>query len=198
MKFNTFISILGLFFFSFQVLAGKNKAPDFKLIAAETNAQVSLSDFKNKLIVLEWLNHGCPFIRKHYDGGNMQKLQKIYGDKGVVWLSIISSAVGKQGHVDVKDALRDKKRYQSHSTFILLDPQGKVGKLYKAKVTPHMFIISKEGEIVYQGAIDDQPDAEISSLKIAKNYVSQALDELLRDKKVSIKSTRPYGCSVKY
>ena len=198
MKFKLFFLLVSIFSYSSYSEEGPLKASDFTLTAAEGNAQVSLSDFAGKIIVLEWLNHGCPFIRKHYDGKNMQKLQEKYTKKGVVWLSVISSAPGKQGFVDAEKALKEKSQYGSKATHILLDPTGKVGKLYGAKTTPHMFIINKNKEIAYQGAIDDQADAEISSLSNAKNFVALALDELLAGKEVSVQSTKAYGCSVKY
>ena len=120
-------------------------------------------------MVLEWLNHGCPFIRKHYDSKNMQNLQKKYTAKDVVWLSIISSAPGKQGHVDKKSAEKEMKENDSGATHVLLDPTGEVGKLYKAQTTPHMYIINQKGELVYQGAIDSKPDANQDSIASAQN-----------------------------
>lgn len=172
-------------------------APAFELKSA-SGKTVKLSDFKGKTIVLEWLNHGCPFVRKHYDTNNMQMLQKKYTDKGVVWLSIISSAEGKQGYVDEAGALKDKESNKAFSTEILLDPKGIVGKAYEAKTTPHMFIIDENQTIVYQGAIDNKPDTEKESIKGAQNYLAAGLDEVLSKKKVSIVNTKSYGCSVKY
>lgn len=172
-------------------------APAFELKSA-SGKTVKLSDFKGKTIVLEWLNHGCPFVRKHYDTNNMQMLQKKYTDKGVVWLSIISSAEGKQGYVDEAGALKDKESNKAFSTEILLDPKGIVGKAYEAKTTPHMFIIDENQTIVYQGAIDNKPDTEKESIKGAQNYLAAGLDEVLSKKKVSIANTKSYGCSVKY
>jgi peroxiredoxin len=172
-------------------------APDFKLKAA-SGKEVSLSDYKEKIVVLEWKNHGCPFVVKHYDSGNMQSIQKKYTDKDVVWFSVISSAPGKQGHVDEKQALAEKTQYKSAATDVLLDPTGKVGKMYGAKTTPHMYIVDKGGKLVYQGAIDNRPDAEQESVKIAKNYVSSALDEIIAGKAVTQGTTNSYGCSVKY
>lgn len=174
-------------------------APDFSLTGLNTkNKEIKLSDFKGKIVVLEWLNHGCPFVRKHYDSGNMQGLQKKYVDKNVIWLSIISSAPGKQGHVDEEGALKEKQANKSGATDILLDPTGKVGKLYGAKTTPHMYIIDKNGTLAYQGAIDDKADTDVTSIKSAKNFVSTALDELMSDKKIARHTTKSYGCSVKY
>lgn len=186
------IVLLALISFSTYALETGIKAPDFTL------GKVKLSDFKGKIVVLEWLNHGCPFVRKHYDSGNMQALQKKYVEKNVVWLSIISSAPGKQGHVDEKGAIAEKTSNKSSATDILLDPTGKVGQLYGAKTTPHMYIIDKEGTLVYQGAIDDRADTDQSSIPAAKNYVASALDELMSGKKISRHTTQSYGCSVKY
>src|SRR5262245_4578053 len=133
------IALLALISFSAFALETGTEAPDFTL------STKTLSDYKGKIVVLEWLNHGCPFVRKHYDSGNMQSLQKKYTEKGIVWLSIISSAPGKQGHVDEKGAQADKTSNKSVATAILLDTDGKVGQLYGAKTTPHMYIIDKNG-----------------------------------------------------
>lgn len=176
---------------SFALETGK-AAPDFTL------GDVKLSNLKGKVVVLEWLNHGCPFVRKHYDSGNMQSLQTKYTAKNVVWLSIISSAEGKQGYVDAAGAAADKTKYKSAASNILLDPTGKVGMLYGAKTSPHMYIINKEGTLVYQGAIDDKPDTDQASIKLAKNYVSEALDLTLEGKNVAHGTTKSYGCAVKY
>ncbi|MBA2405560.1 MAG: redoxin family protein [Bdellovibrionales bacterium] len=174
-------------------------APDFTLKSAGTkDGEIKLSNFKGKVVVLEWLNHGCPFVRKHYDSGNMQNLQKKYVSKNVIWLSVISSAPGKQGYVTADEARKDVVTNKSGATNILLDPTGKVGQLYEAKTTPHMFIINKEGILAYQGAIDDKPDTDKESVKSAKNYVSEALDLIFADKKVTQATTKAYGCGVKY
>lgn len=174
-------------------------APDFSLKSAgPKDGEVKLSAFKGKVVVLEWLNHGCPFVRKHYDSGNMQKLQTKYVAKNVIWLSIISSAEGKQGFVNSEEARRDMVKNKSGATNVLLDPTGKVGQLYEAKTTPHMFIVDKEGKLAYQGAIDDKPDADQASVTSAKNYVAEALDLILENKKVSQATTKSYGCGVKY
>ena len=183
---------------SFALESGK-QAPDFKLAGAGTkDGEMSLSQFKGKIVVLEWLNHGCPFVRKHYDSGNMQALQKKYVGQNVIWLSIISSAPGKQGHVDAAGAREDVVKNKSGATTVLLDPAGSVGKLYEAKTTPHMYIIDKDGKLAYQGAIDDKPDTEQSSIAGAKNYVAEALDLIIAGKPVSAHTTKAYGCGVKY
>lgn len=172
-------------------------APDFSLAAA-SGKTVKLSDYKGKTVVLEWLNHGCPFVRKHYDSGNMQALQKTYTGKGVVWLSIISSAEGKQGHVDAKGALADKTENKSHATDVLLDPTGATGMAYGAKTTPHMYVINPKGILVYQGAIDDKASTDVADVKTAKNYVAQALDATMQGRSPAQAQTKSYGCSVKY
>lgn len=183
---------------AFALETGK-PAPDFKLKnAGGKDAEIKLSSFKGKVVVLEWLNHGCPFVRKHYDSGNMQKLQAKYVGKNVVWLSIVSSAPGKQGFVNAEEALQEMHKHKSAATNVLLDPTGEVGKLYEAKTTPHMFIINKDGILAYQGAIDDQPDTEQSSIPNAKNYITEALDLILANKNVGQATTKAYGCGVKY
>lgn len=172
-------------------------APDFS--GKDTLGKAhSLSMYKGKIVVLEWLNHQCPFVRKHYDGKKMQELQKTYRQKGIIWLSIISSAPGKQGYCTPEEADRLTEENGAAPTAVLLDPEGEIGHLYEAKTTPHMFIIDKNGELVYDGAIDDIRSARIDDLKTATNYVQKALDELLDGKKVSVQTSQPYGCSVKY
>jgi hypothetical protein len=194
------IALLALLssFTCFGLETGK-PAPDFKLGGAGTkDGEISLSQFKGKIVVLEWLNHGCPFVRKHYDSGNMQALQKKYVGQNAIWLSIISSAPGKQGHVDAVGAREDMVKNNSGATTVLLDPTGKVGKLYEAKTTPHMYIVDKEGKLAYQGAIDDQPDTDKNSVAGAKNYVAEALELIIAGKPVSAHTTKAYGCGVKY
>jgi peroxiredoxin len=176
-----------------------NQAPDFTLNSAGTkDGIVKLSSYKGKVVVLEWLNHGCPFVRKHYESGNMQKLQAKYTAKNVIWFSVVSSAPGKQGHVTADEARQEVIKHKGAASNVLLDPTGEVGKLYEAKTTPHMFIINKEGMLAYQGAIDDQPDTEQSSIPKAKNYVAEALDLILANKPVAQSTTKAYGCGVKY
>lgn len=185
-------------FSSFALTTGE-AAPNFTLPGLNPKSKdVSLSDFKGKIVVLEWLNYGCPFVRKHYDSGNMQALQRKYTGENMIWLSIISSAPGKQGHADRDGAIKDKTENKSSATDVLLDPTGKVGQLYGAKTTPHMYIINKEGKLVYQGAIDDRADTDKDSIPAAKNYVASALAEIMAGKKVTAHTTKAYGCSVKY
>jgi alkyl hydroperoxide reductase subunit AhpC len=196
---NLFLSLALLLPLTSFALTTGEKAPDFTLQGLNPKSKnVTLSDFKGKIVVLEWLNHGCPFVRKHYDSGNMQSLQRKYTGQNVIWLSIVSSAPGKQGYVTEKEALEEKNKNQSAATDILLDPTGKVGNLYGAKTTPHMYIINKEGVLVYQGAIDSAPDTDKASVASAKNYVASALDEMMLRKKITAHTTKAYGCSVKY
>lgn len=159
---------------------------------------VSLADYKGKTVVLEWLNKGCPYVKKHYGSGNMQTLQKEWTGKGVVWLSVVSSAEGKQGHVDGAEADADTKESGASPSKVLLDPSGAVGKLYGAKTTPHMYVVDKAGVLRYAGAIDSNSSADPKTIASAENYVSSALEAVLAGKKVKRASTKPYGCSVKY
>jgi hypothetical protein len=172
-------------------------APEFTLTDSAGTSH-KLSDFKGKVVVLEWLNHGCPFVKKHYDEGNMQKLQKKYTGEGVVWLSIVSSAPGKQGHMTAEDTNKTKEEKGAAPTAVLLDEDGKVGQLYEAKVTPELFIINPEGALVYAGGIDDKKSTDPADIATSTNFVAQALDEILAGKPVSMAKTAAYGCSVKY
>jgi peroxiredoxin len=159
---------------------------------------VRLDAFKGKYVVLEWVNFQCPFVRKHYGSGNMQKLQKKYTDEGVVWLSICSSAPGKQGHVTGSEAKALVEEKGAAPSRFLLDPRGKVGKSYGAKTTPHMFVIDPKGTVVYNGAIDDKPSTNQADIATAKNYLTAALDASMSGEKVEVAASQPYGCSVKY
>jgi len=164
----------------------------------QTGATRSLDAYKGKWVVLEWVNHECPFVKKHYGSGNMQKTQAAAEAKGAVWLSVNSSAPGKQGAMDGKLATSLTSSKHATPTAVLLDPEGTVGRAYGAKTTPHMFVIDPKGTIVYAGAIDDKPSTDPGDVPGAKNYVLAALDEAMAGKPVSVTSTQPYGCSVKY
>lgn len=188
------ISILGFRASGVEVGA---PAPNFTL-PATTGKTFTLDAFKGKFVVLEWTNNGCPYVRKHYGSGNMQALQKWATEKGVIWLSIVSSAEGKQGYVTAEEGQALVKSQGINSTAYLLDPQGRVGRLYGAKSTPHMFVIDPKGTVIYNGAIDDTPTARPADIKTAKNYVRAALEEALSGKPVSIATSQPYGCSMKY
>lgn len=172
-------------------------APDFSL-KDTAGTEHSLSDFKGKIVVLEWTNYGCPFVKKHYESGNMQKLQKTYTGKGVVWLSICSSAKGKQGYFTAEEWPKKLKAWDVKCTALMPDPTGKVGKMYGAKTTPHMYVIDGDGKLAYQGAIDDNRSWDPKTIEGATNYVAEVLDALLAGDKVKVTETKPYGCSVKY
>jgi peroxiredoxin len=158
----------------------------------------SLGDFKGKFVVLEWFNHECPFVRKHYSKGNMQGLQKEYTAKGVVWLSINSSAQGKQGYLTPEEANAVMAEKGAASTATILDSRGVLGRLYGARTTPHMFVVDPKGMLIYAGAIDDTDSTKPDDIPRSTNYVKQALDEAMAGKQVTNGDTEPYGCSVKY
>jgi peroxiredoxin len=192
--------LMTLFLTSATTLSGaeaEKKAPDFTLKDLDGKER-SLSDFKGKIVVLEWTNYECPFVKKHYGSGNMQALQKKYTGKGVVWLSICSSAPGKQGNLTLEQWRKRSKQAKSLATAILPDPTGATGKKYGAKTTPHMFVIDAKGDLVYQGAIDDKRSWDPKTIKGATNYVAQALDATLKGDAVPTNATKSYGCSVKY
>jgi peroxiredoxin len=172
-------------------------APNFSLKDL-SGKEHQLSDLKGKYVVLEWVNFGCPFVKKHYGSENMQGLQRQFVDKGVVWLSICSSAPGKQGNESPSAAKEGLAKFGSHATAYLVDADGKVGKLYGAKTTPQMFVIDPEGVLIYSGAIDDKPTPDPKTVASAKNFVQAALNEAASGKTISVSSTKPYGCSVKY
>jgi len=174
-----------------------DKAPDFTATDS-LGVSHSLSEFAGKFVVLEWHNNGCPYVRKQYGSGNMQKLQKQWTARGVVWLTVISSAPGKQGYVTAAEENAYLKQEGAVPTAALLDPDGRLGHLYDAKTSPHMFLVDRSGTLIYNGAIDDQPTPDPASVPIAKNYLAQALDEAMAGKAVSVPASRPYGCSVKY
>ena len=172
-------------------------APNFKLVDSN-NKEHSLSDFKDKVVVLEWINFDCPFVQKHYNSKNMQSLQLKYTKQDVIWLTVCSSNKGKQGNFNNDEINKRIKNHNAKMTAYLVDADGKVGKMYGAKTTPHMYIINKDSKLVYAGGIDDKASTDLEDIKGAKNYVSLALDELLAVKNVSVQSSKPYGCSVKY
>lgn len=172
-------------------------APAFT--AKDTNGKtVSLADLKGKTVVLEWSNHECPFVKKHYSGNNMQALQKKWTGQDVVWLTVISSPVGEQGYVDAAQANRLTAERGAAPSAVLLDPKSQIARAYGATVTPHMYVIDKTGKLAYAGGIDDKPSTRIDDLKGAKNFVDSALTELAQGKAVSTTTARPYGCTVKY
>lgn len=172
-------------------------APGFTSVDSNGKQQ-KLTDYKGKYVVLEWHNQGCPYTKKHYDSGNMQRLQKEWTAKGVIWLTVISSAPGKQGFVTPAQENEYVKKMNAVPTAVLMDPAGTLGRLYDAKTTPQMYIIDPKGTLVYQGAIDDKPTSDASDIPGAKNYVNAALTQIMAGKPVSEPATRPNGCSVKY
>ena len=172
-------------------------APEFTLKDGSGQSH-ALSSLRGKYVVLEWVNFGCPFVNKHYGSGNMQKLQKAYTGKGVVWLSVNSSGQGKQGYYPAAELAGVLKDKGAAATAYLLDTDGKVGHLYGARTTPHMFVIDPKGTLVYAGGIDDKPSTDQADIAGATNYVAAALDQSLAGQKVATAVTKPYGCSVKY
>src|SRR6202167_6866485 len=172
-------------------------APDFTATASNGKS-VHLADYRGKYVVLEWHNNGCPYVGKHYKSGNMQRLQKQWTSQGVVWLTILSSAPGKQGFVDANEENDYLAKMQAAPTAALLDPTGQVGHLYDAKTSPQMIVINPQGVVIYDGAIDDKPTTDLEDVPTATNYVNLALEQSIAGKQVETPTTRPYGCSVKY
>ena len=181
----------------FAQVVSNQSAPNF-ILTDTYGKKHSLSDYKGKYVVLEWFNPDCPFVKKHYNSGNMPKLQKDYTAKGVIWLSIDSSAAGEEGNYPPEGLNQFMKDKGGVPTAVFADADGRVGHLYDAQTTPHMFVINPQGILIYQGAIDDTPGTDIDDLKTAKNYVSAALDAAMNGKPVAVSSTKSYGCSVKF
>jgi peroxiredoxin len=172
-------------------------APDF--VGTDSNGKrLALKDFQGKIVVLEWSNNQCPFVGKQYRSGNMQSLQKEATGEGVVWLTILSSAPGEQGNVTAAEANELTRSRGAAPSAVILDPIGVIGHAYGARTTPHMFIIDKNGTLVYMGGIDDKPTTDVADIPTAKNYVRLALTAVLSGKPVQDAVTRPYGCSIKY
>jgi len=172
-------------------------APPFT-VTDTRGEEVSLASLKGKNVVLEWTNADCPFVHKHYDSGNMQKTQYYAEHGGAVWISVISSAKGKQGFVSDDEANAISKKRYARMTHIIRDPEGTLGHLYGAKTTPHIFVIDAKGIVAYQGAMDSKATADPADIKSATNYVTAALDALAAGKRPEPGTTQPYGCSVKY
>ena len=172
-------------------------APDFS--ATDSDGKVHrLTDFRGKTVVLEWTNSDCPYTRKHYSSGNMQNLQELARQRGVIWLSVISSAPGKQGYVSGPEADALSRSRHAVPTAVLLDPSGDLGRLYHAKTTPHMFVIDPRGELKYMGGIDSLATPDVADIPRAEPYLKEALLAVVDDKPVAHPVTRPYGCSIKY
>src|SRR5438477_681300 len=172
-------------------------APDFSLPDAGGKTH-RLSEYKGKYVVLEWFNPECPFVKKHYGGGNMQKLQGEFTGKGVVWLTIDSNAPGTEGSITAEQAKKIMDSWKTKQTALVLDPESKIAKLYGAKNTPNMVIINQDGKIVYEGAIDSKATPNPADIPSSTNYVKSALDESLGGKPISNAQTKPYGCHITY
>lgn len=172
-------------------------APDFTMVDT-MGKEVSLTELRGKTVVLEWTNHGCPYVRKHYESDNMQALQKEATADEVVWVSVISSAPGKQGYVSADEGNSLSTERGAAPSHLLLDPEGTLGRDYDARTTPHMYVINPAGELVYMGGIDDKPTADKADIDGAQNHVRSALGDLKKGQPVATPTSRPYGCSVKY
>ena len=200
MKF--FVMLAVSLMFSVQALSAAkvgSKAPQFASTDVLAGESFDLKAQKGKWVVLEWYNKDCPYVKKHYGSGNMQKLQSKYTEKGVQWVTIISSAEGKQGHFASADvATKVVADHGIKASAMILDPSGMIGKKYGAKTTPHMYVINPEGQLVYNGAIDDNDSANPAVIKDSKNYIVAALDQGMSGQAIKKSSTTPYGCSVKY
>ncbi len=197
---NSIVGILATLIFVFASIAkpvNDQSAPGFSGVTM-TGETISLSDFIGQPVILEWTNHECPYVRKHYISGNMQKTQRATTEAGAVWISIISSAPGEQGHVSAEQAQRLTTERGVYADHVVLDPEGVIGRLYEAKTTPHMFLIDQSGVLKYQGAIDDKPSANPRSLDGATNHVLGAWSEFVDGEEINLAQTKPYGCSVKY
>lgn len=198
-----FALILGVSFLTPSLSNAANKAiigetaPDFSVLTT-SGETFTLSEYKDKIVILEWTNHQCPFVRKHYDSNNMQDLQKELTDKGAVWVSIVSSAKGKQGHITPGEANAITTDESAAPSFKILDESGEIGKLFGAKTTPHMYVINAGGALAYNGAIDDDSSPYADRAKGANNYIRAAFNDLTNGNDVQVAETRPYGCSVKY
>jgi peroxiredoxin len=194
-----YVLALVLVNFSLTALAARVGEPAPNFTATDSQGKThTLAAYHGRFVVLEWHNEGCPYTQKHYDSGNMERLQKEWTQKGIVWLTVISSAPGTQGYVTAAQENDFLRRMNAAPTAALLDPAGELGHLYSAKTTPHMFIINPDGVLIYDGAIDDKPTTDGADIPAARNYVSLALSEAMSGKPVSTPTSRPYGCSVKY
>lgn len=172
-------------------------APDFEVKDA-TGQTRKLSDYKGKNVVLEWYNKDCPYVKKHYGAGNMQKLQTELAGKGVAWLTVLSSAKGKQGFLTPEETIKNGQKENSKAEAFLMDADGKIGQMYGAKTTPHLFLIDAKGVLRYNGAIDSNDSADPATIAKAENYLLAATTSVLKGEKIAKETTKPYGCSVKY
>ena len=193
------ISLALLVLASASALAVKVGDPAPGFTGTDSNGKTqTLSEYKGKYVVLEWSNRDCPYTRKHYTSGNMQSLQKEWTAKGVIWLTILSSAPGQQGYVTASEENAQLAKMHAEPTAAILDPTGAIGHKYDAKTTPNMFVIDPSGKLIYAGAIDDHATPDVDDIKVSKNYVSEALNQAMAGGAVATSYTRPYGCSVKY
>ena len=194
-----FVFGLLITFVSMPVTAGKvgEPAPGFTSID-NTGKTHSLEGLKGKYVVLEWHNQGCPYVAKHYNSGNMQKLQREWTGKGVAWLTVISSARGQQGHVTGEASQQYVRQQKAAPTAVLLDESGEIGRKYGAKTSPQMVVINPDGIVIYNGAIDDKPTTDLADVQGAKNYVSAALSDAMAGRPVAVATSQPYGCGIKY
>lgn len=198
MKKKFVIVALAAVFLQLSAVDTGSPAPAFTNVKDINGKSHNLADYKGKTVVLEWVNYDCPFVKKHYSSNNMQDMQRKYTAKGIVWLSVNSSAPGKEGNYSIAEWKQKSAERKVAANAILLDPSGKTGKAYGAKTTPHMYIIDGAGVLQYQGAIDSTRSTDAADIKTSQNYVATALDELAAGKPVSVKETKAYGCSVKY
>ena len=172
-------------------------APDFTAKAID-GKELTLSGLKGKTVVLEWSNYDCPFVRMHYSSDNIPNLQSKYTEKDVVWLTVMSSAPGKQGYYTADELIARGQKVNNHATHVLMDADGKIGKLYAAKTTPHIFVIDKAGMVQYNGAIDSIPSSDKQSLSRAEPLAAKAIDAVLAGNEPENAANKPYGCGVKY
>jgi peroxiredoxin len=182
---------------AFANVAAGQSAPEFTLTDIQGKPQ-KLSAYKGKYVVLEWFNSECPFVQKHYESGNMQSLQKRYGEMGVIWLTINSTSTDSSNYRDPARSQQIVKEWKINSVALMLDTDGTVGHAYGARTTPHLWVIDPNGKVIYTGGIDDKATFRADDVKTAKNFVAVALDESMSGKAVSVPSAAPYGCSVKY
>ena len=182
---------------AFAAVAAGQSAPDFTLTDI-SGKQRSLSEYKGKYVVLEWFNSECPFVQKHYESSNMQSLQKKYGGKGVVWLTINSTSPDSSNYRSPAQSQQIARDWSINSSAFMLDPDGKVGQAYGARTTPHMWVIDPQGKVIYSGGIDDKATYRPADVQGARNFVAAALDESMAGKPVAVPAAAPYGCSVKY
>lgn len=189
--------VTAMTFPAFAAVTVGEPAPEFDVLDVDGN-HVKLSDLKGKIVVMEWNNPKCPFVEKHYESGNMQQTQKTTKAQGVTWLTINSSAVGKEGYMEISEAKEVSRKSNAIPDRLILDTEGELGQLYDAKVTPHMYVIDEKGVLAYMGAIDNKPTADQTDIPKATNYVLQAVASLKEGKEIEVNNTKAYGCGVKY